>query len=202
MGDRVNERMRRLLDVFRSAEADVDASQKRLREASAARLAELLRRPPADRIQAVRDPALTAFDRATLERSLEDALDALDARRVRWRWTVSGSSIRRFGRHHRRALLRVSLAVASPAFFAASTWVNTPPVGALPVMFTADLAMRWTMPNGRLSTDVTASVAGTEAVWFMNGSKAKLRHWFPRQGYGTMTDLTEEYFARGLIVQR
>ena len=199
----MTERMQRLLDVFRSAQADVDASRKRLRDASAARLDELLKLPPAGRVQALRDPALTAFDRASLERSIEDALPKRTVRlpRLPRRWSLSARSLGWFGWRHRQGLLRTMVAVGPVAFFAVSARMHTPPRGALPVVFAIPLNVQWTMPDGSVSAAVD-DPAGTQAVWYKTGSRTDLRMWFSGRGYGTLERVPDRFFTEGAIVQR
>lgn len=117
MVDRMNERLERLVDRFRAAEAAVDASKASLRRRSAEKLAELMLLSARQRLASLQDPDLTKFDREQLERSLEGDLAT---RRPRFDRTASFPNLlKRLVRYHRRALLRGALAAAPLAYFGA-----------------------------------------------------------------------------------
>ena len=65
----MSKRLATLTKRFVDARADVDASKRELREASARKLAKLQALPdPAARLAGLKDPALTPYDRDRLDR--------------------------------------------------------------------------------------------------------------------------------------
>jgi len=94
---------------FSDARSALDASEKTVRDASAARRASIMKLKPALRIKRINDPALVAFDRAEIERSLQDELLAR-----RFISAVSRDRINLIGRQIRyRRVGLVQLAVSS-----------------------------------------------------------------------------------------
>ncbi len=155
----MNERLERLADRFRAAQAAVDASQASLRKRSAEKLATLMRLSARQRLRSLQDPDLTAFDREQLEPSLEGELPR---RRPRFAGAAFDLNLLwRFVRHHRRALLRGAVAVAPLGWFGVHAVLATP-ARAVPVELTVPFKVEWAMPGGGR---VTEELGATRSGW-------------------------------------
>ena len=193
----MNERLSRLLDQFRSAEAAVDASQANLRRRSARRLEQLLKLSARERLESLQDPALTEFDRGQLEHSLQTELSA---RRPRLARTASSAGlVWRFVRYHRRACLRGAIALAPLAYFGSHAVMATP-VGAVPVTIKTPLRVKWYMPGGYREQDDMA--ADADEIWVSVNGEGHLRRWIPRQGYAFSPVIPESFWTDKDIVPR
>ncbi|MEG9528994.1 MAG: hypothetical protein MIL41_25030 [Hyphomicrobiales bacterium] len=176
----MNESLRRLQDRFHRAEEEADAAQAEARKASAARLRELLAEPNATkRVAGLRDPLLTAFDRAQLERALAESLPR---RKPRAQLALSATlrGLGRSARYHRRGLLLGAVLVLPLAGLTLIAAHRTPPNG-LPVRLTGKLIVPWHLPDGSRREEELGP--GTDLVWVRHGRTAALRKWFPGLGY-------------------
>ena len=193
----MSERLSRLLDQFRKAEAAVDASKANLRQRSAKRLEQLLKLSARERLEALRDPALTEFDRGQLEHSLQNQLPM---RRARFARTASSRGlIWRFVRYHRRACLRGAIAIAPLAWFGVHAVMATP-VGAMPVTIKTPLRVKWLMPGGYREQDDIA--ADADGIWIFVNGEGHLRQWIPRQGYAFSPVIPESFWTDRDVVPR
>jgi hypothetical protein len=105
----MSNRLATLTKRFVDAKADVDASKREIREASARKLAQLqASRDPAARLAGLKDPALTPYDRDRLEQTIANLLP-----RRRF-YNIGKTRIIEIKRnvvvHHRRRVCRVDAA--------------------------------------------------------------------------------------------
>lgn len=105
----MSKRLEILRKRFMDAKADADASKREVRQASAAKLAQIRALPdPAARLAGLKDPALLPSDRQILEHALADVLPR---RRIRFPLAI-GATLRsglRHARYHWRGLVVVTL---------------------------------------------------------------------------------------------
>ncbi|MGU3422324.1 hypothetical protein [Methylobacterium sp. D54C] len=192
----MSDALRRLRERFGEAEAQVDATQARAREASARRLREILASPAAARVAGLRDAVLTPADRAELERAVAEALPR---RRLRARNRLGGAVRRmlRHARYRRRGLIGLVLLLGPALGLAWSARRNTLQ-DAVPVRLTGDYSMTWTLAGGQvLRRD---EFKGTDLVWFRRDGKSYLRRWFDAAGYGEIQITDED--TRKAITER
>ncbi|MEY9387547.1 hypothetical protein ABIF93_005804 [Bradyrhizobium japonicum] len=186
MSDRLATLRRRISE----AKADADASNRAMRQASAAKLAELRALPnPAARLAGLKDPALLPFDRQILEHAIADALPR---RRVRVPRAIGNimRSGHRHARYHWRGLVMVTL-ISIPVTVIGGLAVHN--TGHAKVHFERELAFTWTFPDGR--TEVHALPVDT-AVLVMGRNAAgdvRLRFWSAREGHGEAIMPAEAY---------
>lgn len=174
------------------AKADVDASKRELREASARKLAKLQALPdPAARLAGLKDPALTSYDRDRLEQTVADLLP-----RRRFRVPRSLADTMHAGLRHARYRWRglvllglISIPVMVIAAVAASR------TGQSMGTFNNNYEFSWTFSDGH--TEVIPVPAGAVAVVagrLPNGD-FRLRHWSAGAGYGVAV-VSPETLAR------
>ncbi|MBI2715679.1 MAG: hypothetical protein HYX37_14695 [Rhizobiales bacterium] len=186
MRDRIATLRKRLFD----ARADVDASNRELRQASARKLAELLASTDKTALlHGLKDPALTQYDRDRLEQKIEELLPS---RRVRIPRTITDTL--RFGLRHARyhwrglaLLIIMSIPVITVGGMAER---NT---GQMKIRFNTKIPFVWLFPDGHseaipISIGTVFVLMGREA----NGD-ARLRIWSSDYGYGAAT-MTAEAF--------
>ncbi|XYD06877.1 hypothetical protein R1A27_17020 [Methylobacterium sp. NMS12] len=174
-------RLNTLAARFAQAKATADASNARLRQASATRLAAILADPdPTRRITGLRDRALTPYDRAQLQQALAEQLPG---RRRRLPLSLSHRlrAILRHAGYHRRALLRI-VALLVPALTLAGLAHLHTPIGR-PVSLGEAFLIDWRLPDGTSRREQEAT--GTRFVLLAqpDGGLA-LRRWFAGRGYG------------------
>lgn len=186
----MSERLETLRKRFIDAKADADASKREVRQASAAKLAELRALPdPAARLAGLKDPALLPSDRQILEHALADVLPR---RRIRFPRAI-GATLRsglRHARYHWRGLVAVTVMSIPFVAIGAFTVHNT---GHAQVHFDRDLDLIWTLPDGhtelrRLTTDTAVVVIGRTAA-----GDVRLRVWSPAEGHLEAVMLAEAY---------
>ena len=193
----MNERLQRLADRFRAAEAAVDASQATLRRRSAEKLATLMRLPARQRLRALRDVELTDFDREQLERSLEGELTVRPSRLTRT--AFASGFLGRFVRYHRRGLLRGAVAVTPLAWFGLQA-VLTTPAGAVPVQLVVPFKVMWAMPGGnRVTEDLGAD---SDQVWVVVNGQGHFRKWFNGHGYALSGPMPDSYLTDQIVMHR
>lgn len=155
------------------------AATQRVQQASRARLAELMRLAPRERLTHLDDPALVGPDRISLRRSLQASL--VQPRR-RWR---PGGRLQALGRRLGAALLRQLLhpavlgLVALGGVCLSVAWSNTPRVA----IATQALASNVVGPDGRVQA-YTVPARSWVAVEQLGTDVAQMRVWYPGQGYG------------------
>ena len=188
----MNNRIARLRKQFFNARADVDASNRELRQASARKLAELL--ASSDKtalVRGLKDPALTQYDRDRLERKIEERLPS---RRVWIPRTVTGTlrSGLRHARYHWRGLALLII-ISIPVI--AVGGMATRNTGQMEVRFNTDLSLAWLFPDGHFET-IPIDV-GTPVVLMgrKENGDARLRYWSKDYGYGAVT-MTMELFGK------
>jgi hypothetical protein len=186
----MNKRLETLRKRFIDAKADADASKREVRQASAARLAEIRALPdPAARLAGLKDPALLPSDRQVLEHALADVLPR---RRIRLPRTI-GETMRsavRHARYHWRGLVVLTL-ISIPIVVIGGLAVHN--TGHAEVHFDRDLDLIWTLPDGhtelrRLTTDTAVVVIGRTAA-----GDVRLRVWSPAEGHLEAVMLAEAY---------
>jgi hypothetical protein len=186
----MSQRLETLRKRFIDAKADADASNREMRQASAAKLAELRALPdPAARLAGLKDPALLPYDRQVLEHALADVLPR---RRIRFPRAI-GATLRsgvRHARYHWRGLVVVTL-MSIPIMVIGGWAVHS--TGQEKVHFDRDLDLTWTLPDGhteirRLTTDTAVVVMGRTPA-----GDVRLRVWSPAEGHLEAIMLAEAY---------
>lgn len=156
-----------------------DAVEKASKEASAARLNQLLQMRPNLRIGQLTDPLLTATDALKLTRSLQHT-----PRRSRYRVPLAERLCAVLPRLQikRRLLSRTTLLFLLMAtIYSSVAWSNT----ARLVSITRPIQVTLQSPDG----SKLVQHMGTQKPWQLlriRGDLAVLRIWFPRQGYNTV----------------
>lgn len=164
--------------VIEEATAAAATAQAAVERASGQRLATLLERPARERLEHLRDPALTAADRRRLRDSIGSALPRRTAAKGR-RTSVAGlPALRR--RWSTAAAIIVLVALVGLAFTA---WRNT----ALRIVVSPQTRIvKWTLPDGR--EFVGAWRAGYPAVVTrQQEGEITLRYWLTGTGYAQTT---------------
>ena len=177
----MSKRLASLRERFLDAKADVDASNREVRQASATRLAELkAEKDLIKQLAGLKDPALTPFDREQLER-------AIGSRLPRRRFTVPRSftdTVRRGLRHaryHWRGLVLlglISIPVTVVVGIAAS---NT---GQSIGVFNNDFDFVWQFPDGHSETLSVAAKSAVVVTGRLPNGDYRLRYWSAIDGYG------------------
>ena len=188
----MNDRIATLRKQFSKARADVDASNRELRQASARKLAELLASKDKTKLlQGLKDPALTQYDRDCVERKLAELLPN---RRVRIPRTIAAvwqSSLRQ-ARYHSRGLALVAILSVPVIAIVATAALHT---GQPTVQFSVDLPLVWEFSDGH-SEIITVAVGTAVPLMQRNANgDARLRYWQPASGYGDAI-MTAEVFGR------
>ncbi|KTS10682.1 hypothetical protein SB2_05880 [Methylobacterium radiotolerans] len=165
-------------DRLRGAREAERAAARRVREASRARLTELLRLAPRERLTHLDDPALTGPDRVSLRRSIQAAFT-----RPRRRWWPQGRLLAR-GRRLGVALLRGALHPAVLVLLViAGGWFElarraTPQIGRTLRPLVTDLSEQ----RGFVTT-YTLPVNVWVPIERLDGNLAWIRIWEPKQGF-------------------
>lgn len=176
----MSRRLETLRKRFVDAKADADASNREIRQASVAKLAELrAASDPAACLAGLKDPALLPYDREMLERTVADLLPR---RRIRLPRTI-GETMRsgvRQARYHWRGLVMLTL-ISIPVTVIGGLAVHN--TGRAIVHFDRDLDLTWTFPDGhtelrRLPTDTAVVVMGRNAA-----GDVRLRFWSAAEGH-------------------
>lgn len=177
----MNKRLATMVKRFAAAKADVDASKREIREASARKLARLLALPdPAGRVAGLKDPALTPYDRDRLERSIADLLP-----RRRFEVPRSLADLVRAGFRHARyrwrglALLGlVSIPITVLGVVASSHTAHSKRT------FNNNYQFSWTFADGHVD-DIPVAVGDAVVIAgrLANGD-FKMRYWSASEGYG------------------
>ncbi len=195
----MNQRLQTLRKRFIDAKADADATDRELRQASAAKLAELRALPdPAARLAGLKDPALLPYDREMLERTVADLLPR---RRIRLPRTI-GETMRsavRHARYHWRGLVVLTL-ISIPIVVIGGLAVHN--TGHAKVHFGRDLDLTWRFPDGhselrRLEAHTAVVVMGRNAegdvrLRFWSAAEGHLEATMPAQAYERFVTSTSE----------
>lgn len=186
----MNERLATLRKQFFDAKADADASKRELRQASAAKLAELRALPdPSARLAGLKDPALLPYDRQMLEHTVAGLLPQ---RRIRLPRTIG--DIMRSGLRHARYRWRglvVGAMISIPVMVIGGFAVHN--TGHAKVHFDRELEFIWTFADGH--TEIHAVPVGT-AVLVMSRTATgdvRLQFWSAREGHGEAIMAAEAY---------
>jgi hypothetical protein len=186
----MSDRLATLRRRFFEAKADADASNRAMRQASAAKLAQLRALPDADaRLAGLHDPALLPYDREILEHTIADLLPR---RRVRLPRTI-GSTMRsgfRHARYHWRGLV-VAIVISIPVMVISGLAIHN--TGHAKVYFGRALDLTWTFADGhtevhRVPTDTAVLVMGRNA-----DRDVRLRFWSATEGHGESIMSAEAY---------
>ena len=164
---------------LRAAQKAERAATRRVQQASRARLTEILRLPPRERLTHLDDPALVGPDRVSLRRSLQAGLA-----RPRRRWHPSRrlqALARWLGLSALRQLLHPAvLGLAGIAgVWLHMAWSNTPRVA----LSTQVLASNVVGPDG-LVQGYAFPARSWVPVERLDAQTAQVRVWYTRQGYG------------------
>ncbi|BAU94148.1 hypothetical protein MPPM_5543 (plasmid) [Methylorubrum populi] len=164
---------------LRAAQEAERAATQRVQQASRARLAELLRMPPRERLGHLDDPAVVAPDRVSLRRSLQ-----ADLTRPRRRWRPGGR-LQALGRRFGAAALHQFLhpAVLGLAGITGvwlyTAWSATPHLA----ISTQALSSNLIGPDGRVES-YTFPARTWVPVERLDAQVAQTRVWYSGQGYG------------------
>jgi hypothetical protein len=186
----MNERLATLRKRIFDAKADADASKREMRQASAAKLAELQALPDADaRLAGLKDPALLPYDRQILEHTIADVLPRRRIRLPRTIGDIMRSGLRR-ARYHWRGLVVVTLISIPVMVIGGWAILNT---GHEKVHFDRELELTWTFPDGHteihaLPVDTAVLVMGRNAA-----GDVRLRFWSALEGHGEAIMPAEAY---------
>nr|WP_210329371.1 hypothetical protein [Methylorubrum zatmanii] len=155
------------------------AATQRVQQASRARLAELLRLPPHERLAHLDDPALVGPDRISLRRSLQ-----ADLTRPQLRWRPGGrlrALVHRLGAAALRQLLHPAvLGLAGiTGVWLYTAWSATPQLA----ISTQALASNLIGPDGRVES-YTFPARTWVPVERLDAQVAQIRVWYSGQRYG------------------
>ena len=155
------------------------AATQRVQQASRARLAELLRLPPHERLAHLDDPALVGPDRISLRRSLQ-----ADLTRPQLRWRPGGrlrALVHRLGAAALRQLLHPAvLGLAGiTGVWLYTAWSATPQLA----ISTQALASNLIGPDGRVES-YTFPARTCVPVERLDAQVAQIRVWYSGQRYG------------------
>jgi hypothetical protein len=188
----MNTRLTTLIKRFANAKADVDASNREIREASARKLTKLLALPnPAGRVAGLKDPALTPYDRDRLAQAIADQLPR---RRLKLPRPFTGmiSAALRQTRYRWRGLLLLGLVLIPVMALGAIAVFHT---GQSKRAFNNGYQFSWTFADGHV--DVIPVAAGAAVV--VAGRRANgdvvIRYWSADEGYG-FTVVSADTFDR------
>lgn len=166
---------------YAQAKAQADASNARLRRASAARLAEILADPnPTRGLVGLHDKALTPADRAQLQRALAEKLPGRRRRLPLGPRRRAAALLRQL--RYRRHTLTQAVLLAAPLLVAVALTYHHTPNGRM-VRLRESFVISWRLPDGSLLRKHEPSYARLVLLRGSEGSFA-LRRWFPRLGYG------------------
>jgi hypothetical protein len=172
------------------AKADADASKREMRQASAAKLAQLRALPdPAGRLAGLKDPALLPYDRQILEQTIADLLPQ---RRIRIPRTVVDAtrSSLRHARYHWRGLALLTLISIPVIVIGGIAAHNT---GHSKVYLDNELDITWTFADGH--TEVYRQPTKTAVLVMGRNSNGdvRLRFWSATEGHGDSIMSAETY---------
>lgn len=166
-----------------AAKAEARRATDQVRHTSAARLAELLRLPAAERLAHLDDAVLVAADRTILRRSLQVSLPRT-RRRARFLIPLRGPRARRLVAGVVR--LGLTLEIVVPLLIAAAwlglAWSRTAHIATL----TRDVPIRLVADDGRVVDAILRSGHAHIMGRDWNGMP-QWRHWLPGRGYETVT---------------
>jgi hypothetical protein len=186
----MSQRLEILRKRFFDAKADADGSKREMRQASAAKLAQLRVLPdPKARLAGLSDPALLPYDREILKHAIADLLPRGRVRLPRSIGNIMRSGFRH-ARYHWRGLVGAALILIPVMMIGGLAIRNT---GHAKVHFDRELQFAWTFPDGH--TEVHPLPVGT-AVLVMGRNAdgdVRLRFWSAREGHGEAIMLAEAY---------
>lgn len=162
---------------YAQAQERLDTADDDVRQASRARLGELMKLPERQRFAHLDDPDLTPSDRSSLRRSMAAGLSPP---RVRMNWRPA---INRVGRRLRRRLPTLAIAAISIAPLAVWGWMTWQNTGQQTVAYERPEKLNWTLPSGEVRQREVR--AGELVVLVQHRSGRVVRSWLPKQGYET-----------------
>ncbi|WP_061979186.1 hypothetical protein [Tardiphaga sp.] len=188
----MSKRLTTLTKRFIDAKADVDASKRELREASARKLVRLQALPdPAARLAGLKDPALTPYDRDRLEQTITDLLPRRRLKIPRSLADTMHAGLRHT-RYHWRGLVSLGLLSIPIMVFGGVAASHT---GQSMGTFNNNYNISWTFADGHTEViPVPAGAAVVVAGRLPNGD-FRLRYWKASDGYGVAV-VTPETLAR------
>jgi len=174
------------------AKAEVDASKRELREASARKLAKLsAKSDPAARLAGLKDPALTPYDRDRLEQTIVDLLPRRQFNIPRSLADTMNAGLRH-ARYHWRGLGLLGLLLIPVMVLGVVAASHT---GQSMGTFNNNYEFSWAFSNGHNEViPVPAGSAVVVAGRLPNGD-FRLRYWKASDGYGVAV-ISPETLAR------
>lgn len=167
-----------------AAQGEACRAADQVRRVSAARLAELLRLPPAERLCHLDEPGLVEADRAALRRSVQASLPRRRRpSRYRFRVRLRGPRARRLSARVVRLVLtpEIMLPLLLAVAWLGLAWTHTAHIATL----IRDVPIRLAGDDGHLVE--TALPKGAVAIVGLGWNGVpRLRHWLPGRGYETV----------------
>jgi hypothetical protein len=188
----MSKRLATLRERFLDAKADVDASNREIRQASATRLADLkAQTDPIKQVAGLKDPALTPFDREQLERAIADRLPRRRVRVPR-SFTDTMRNGLRHARYHWRGLVLLGLISIPVTVIGGIAASNT---GQSMGVFNNDLSIVWQFPDGLSETISVPAKSAVVVTGRLPNGDYRLRYWSAIDGYGVAV-VSPETFDR------
>jgi hypothetical protein len=185
-------RLQKLKQRFAEAYADVDASRREIRQASARRLAELLRLTGRRAlVAALQDLALTPGDREALARFIAGRLPRPSPRFV----AGAAATLRwasQHARYHWRGLA-VSALLAVPVVAVTITAVHN--TGEQAIQFDQDVVLTFTFGDGHSEPISRPRGSVLVIMGAPQPTLVRLRLWIPSYGYG-YADVLNDWFRQ------
>lgn len=172
-------RLKALLERYKQAQADVDASNAEIRRASSARLRQLLATTSAGALVAgLNDPVLIEYDRLQLENAIADRLPRGRAR-IPLSLARTLGATKRHARYHMRAIAFLTIVAMYAAGIISAALHDTPELEA---SLLAGWTFHWRFPDGHVEASTIEAGAGV-AAFRGYGDTILLRLWDPHSGY-------------------
>lgn len=177
-------RLKVLQKQFFEAKADVDASDREVRKASARKLERLKSKGDSKALVAgLKDPALTPYDRERLEQMITDLLPR---RRVRVPRSLTNwaFSLLRNVRYMWRGLVLLGVMLIPFAVIGSIALMNT---GRMIGTFNNGYNISWTFPDGHTEVIPVRAGAAVIVTGRLPNGDYRLRSWSAKYGYGQAT---------------
>lgn len=188
----MSKRLATLTKRFVDARADVDASKRELREASARKLARLQAlQDPAARLAGLKDPALTPYDRDRLEQTITDLLPRRRFKIQRSLADTMHAGLRQ-ARYHWRGMVLLGL-ISLPLMVLAA--VATSHTGQSMGTFNNNYEFSWTFSDGHAELITAPAMSPVVVTGRLPNGDYRLRHWSASAGYGVAI-ISPETLAR------
>jgi hypothetical protein len=177
----MSERLATLRKRFLDAKADVDASKREIRQASAKKLAELkAQKDPMKQLAGLKDPALTLIDREQLEQAIANHLPRRRFRVPRSLTDVMNSCLRQ-ARYHWRGLVLTGL-ISIPVVTIG--WIASSNTGQSMGQYSNNYDITWQFPDGHSEIIPVAAKSAAVVIGRLQNGDYRLRYWSAGDGYG------------------